>query len=246
MADLPAPPAPPRPPTPPTPPAAPPAPLTPERRREQTRQHLIDAAATVFAARGYHGASLDEVAAAAGFTKGAVYSNFKNKEDLFVAVLEERMRANIVAVEQVLGGGPTADAHMGEIADILHITEYDPGWGVLNLEFMLYAARNPAARELLVAEMRRTRDAVEQMVAREQELSGVRPDVAPRDFATIAIALFAGLDLQRVVDPEGVPLELMDAVLAFFAATARGMGADVHYDGRRSSGRGEGSGEGSG
>ena len=67
-------------------------PLTPERRRQQTRDYLLQAAAQVFAERGFHGASLDEVAAAAGFTKGAVYSNFKNKEDLFLALLEANQR----------------------------------------------------------------------------------------------------------------------------------------------------------
>jgi len=234
MADPPLPPAPPAPPRPPTPPPAPAAPLTPERRREQTRQHLIDAAATVFAARGYHGASLDEVAAAAGFTKGAVYSNFKNKEDLFVAVLEQRMTANLVAVERVLDDTQPPDAHMGEILDILTVTEYDPSWGVLYLEFMLYAIRNPAARELLAAEMRRTRDAVERLVARQQELAGVQADIPPRTFAAITLALFAGLDLHRLVDPEENAPDLMDAVLKFFSATARGMGADLGAD------RGEG------
>src|SRR5271168_2584331 len=63
-------------------------PLTPERRRQQTREHLLAAAAQVFGERGFHGASLDEVAAVAGFTKGAVYSNFKNKEDLFLALFK--------------------------------------------------------------------------------------------------------------------------------------------------------------
>src|ERR1035438_3365086 len=63
-------------------------PLTPERRRQRTREHLLAAAAEVFAERGFHGASLDEVAAVAGFTKGAVYSNFKNKEDLFLALFK--------------------------------------------------------------------------------------------------------------------------------------------------------------
>jgi AcrR family transcriptional regulator len=222
------------PPAPPTPPAAPGAPLTPERRREQTRQHLIDAAAAVFAAGGYHGASLDEVAAAAGFTKGAVYSNFKNKEDLFVAVLEQRMTANLVAVERVLDDTQPPDAHMGEILDILTVTEYDPNWGVLYLEFMLYAVRNPAARELLVAEMHRTRDAVERLVTQEQERAGIHAEIPPRTFASIALALFAGLDLHRMVDPEENTPDLMDGVLAFFAATARGMGADVQYDQRQS------------
>ena len=65
-------------------------PLTPERRRQQTREHLLAAAAQVFAERGFHGATLDEVATVAGFTKGAVYSNFKNKEDLFLALFRAR------------------------------------------------------------------------------------------------------------------------------------------------------------
>ena len=55
-----------------------------------TRRHLLDAAATVFARQGFHGASLDDVAAVAGFTKGAVYSNFASKDDLFLAVFEDR------------------------------------------------------------------------------------------------------------------------------------------------------------
>ena len=213
---------------------APPAPLTPERRREQTRQHLMEAAAAVFAARGYHGASLDEVAAAAGFTKGAVYSNFENKDALFVAVLEERMRTNIAAVERVLDDTQPADAHVGEILDILTVTEDDPSWAVLYLEFVLYAVRNPAARELLVAELRRTRDAVERITAQQQERAGVRTDIPPRTIATIALALFAGLDEHRLLDPEEITTETLDAVLAFFAAASRGMGANVRSEGRQS------------
>src|SRR5271166_4734292 len=77
-------------------------PLTPERRRQQTREHLLQAAAQVFAERGFHGASLDEVAAAAGFTKGAVYSNFKNKEDLFLALLEDAYTRELSALKDTM------------------------------------------------------------------------------------------------------------------------------------------------
>ncbi len=77
-------------------------PLTQERRRAQTRQYLLQAAAQVFAERGFHGASLDEVAAAAGFTKGAVYSNFKNKEDLFLALLESLQEQEMDALHATL------------------------------------------------------------------------------------------------------------------------------------------------
>src|SRR5437879_6422414 len=74
-------------------------PLTPERRRAMTREHLLAAAAEVFARRGYHGATLDEVAETAGFTKGAVYSNFTSKEDLFLALTQRREEQLIAAFE---------------------------------------------------------------------------------------------------------------------------------------------------
>ncbi len=77
-------------------------PLTPERRRQQTREHLLAAAAEVFAERGFHGASLDEVAAVAGFTKGAVYSNFKNKEDLFLALFKANYEQEMQALRATL------------------------------------------------------------------------------------------------------------------------------------------------
>src|SRR6516225_6093976 len=70
-----------------------------------TREHLLQAAAVVFARDGFHGASLDDVAATAGFTKGAVYSNFKSKEDLFLAVLDERIERQLAAVTGVVGDG---------------------------------------------------------------------------------------------------------------------------------------------
>ena len=90
-------------------------PLTPERRRQQTREHLLAAAAEVFAERGFHGASLDEVAAVAGFTKGAVYSNFKNKEDLFLALLKESYDREMQAPTDDIGGfaGSTGSPHLG-------------------------------------------------------------------------------------------------------------------------------------
>src|SRR5580658_3699842 len=77
-------------------------PLTPERRRQQTREHLLAAAAEVFAERGFHGASLDEVAAVAGFTKGAVYSNFRNKEGLFLALFQAIYRHEMEALRATL------------------------------------------------------------------------------------------------------------------------------------------------
>src|SRR5712691_3898321 len=81
--------------------------LTRQQRRDLTRQQLRDAAAVVFSARGYHAASLDEIADAAGFTKGAVYSNFASKEDLFLALIRERQTQMLEA----FFAAAEADAH---------------------------------------------------------------------------------------------------------------------------------------
>src|SRR5919206_4615632 len=88
-------------------------PLTPERRRAMTRRHLLEAAAIVFARDGFHGATLDAVAAAAGFTKGAVYSNWRSKDDLFVALLDDRMERQLAIVSEVL------DSHGTEHGDVV-------------------------------------------------------------------------------------------------------------------------------
>src|SRR5579862_5698159 len=77
-------------------------PLTPDRRRQQTRAYLLKAAEQVFSERGFHGATLDEVAAVAGFTKGAVYSNFQSKDDLFLALLEARYQSGMASVRALL------------------------------------------------------------------------------------------------------------------------------------------------
>ena len=68
-----------------------------ERRQAQTREQLLDAAATVFAERGFHAATLDEIGQTAGFSKGAVYSNFASKDDLFVALINARGTAMVEA-----------------------------------------------------------------------------------------------------------------------------------------------------
>src|SRR4029453_6308711 len=73
--------------------------LTRAQRRQQTRARLLEAAGQVFARRGFHAATLDEVAEAAGYTKGAVYANFANKDGLFLALLDQRVAAQLQQVE---------------------------------------------------------------------------------------------------------------------------------------------------
>ena len=135
-------------------------PLTPERRRAMTRQHLLDAAAIVFARDGFHGSTLDEVAATAGFTKGAVYSNFKSKDDLFLALLDERIERQFAVTSEVLESGSHETAEqLPRIRELLRGNTFfwEDSWTTLYLEFVLYSRRNPEAAAKLAASAQRTR-----------------------------------------------------------------------------------------
>jgi AcrR family transcriptional regulator len=125
-------------------------PLTPERRRQQTREHLLAAAAEVFGERGFHGASLDEVAAVAGFTKGAVYSNFKSKEDLFLALFKANYEREMQALRTTLDSEVPPESRISDFVSLIRDeTRRTRNMGLLYQEFLLYAARNPTAREQL-------------------------------------------------------------------------------------------------
>jgi len=178
-------------------------PLTPERRRAMTRQHLLDAAGIVFARDGFHGASLDDIAATAGFTKGAVYSNFKNKEDLLLAVMDHRISQQF---DDIVGALDT-DSHvqaeqLPRIANTVVDHIWDDSWTMLWLELVLYAARNPEAHSKVVALTRKSRERIEELVEKEYAVAGAPPRYPSRDIAIISTAMFDGLAIYHLVDPE--------------------------------------------
>src|SRR5947209_8784906 len=121
--------------------------LTRAESRARTRVHLLEAAAEVFARRGFHGASVEEVADVAGYTKGAVYSNFTSKDELFLAVLEGRMQAQVDLLD---GLSARAAAAPGDVSAALPDLDWiDLQWCLLTFEFWLYALRNPGVGERL-------------------------------------------------------------------------------------------------
>jgi AcrR family transcriptional regulator len=193
-------------------------PLTPERRRQQTREHLLEAAARVFAERGYHGASLDEVASAAGFTKGAVYSNFQSKEDLFLALLESRYDRDMAALRSVLEASQgEPEAHLSDFVTHLRNQFGGSEWTALYLEFCVYALRHEAAREKLAAFNRADVEAVAELIETERARHGLAAFEPAVHRAQIVGALIRGLDLVRAVDPEAVDQALLESAMAFVA-----------------------------
>ncbi len=201
-------------------------PLTAERRRQQTREYLLQAAAQVFAERGFHAATLDEVAAAAGFTKGAVYSNFKNKEDLFLALLEDSYAREMTALRATIDSSDVPpEARIGDFVSLIG-GELDrvPNMGALYLEFHLYALRNPAARARMNELEQEDIRAIAQILEVEHAQRGIEVEVPSEQTARIIVALFRGINMMRTANPEATGEELLEAAIAF---VTRAQGIDV-------------------
>jgi AcrR family transcriptional regulator len=182
-------------------------PLTPERRRAMTRRYLLDAAAVVFARDGFHGATLDKVASLAGFTKGAVYSNFKNKEDLFFELIDERIERALIVLTDLMEHTPRTPAQqLPTIQHLLHEESlfWDETWQTLYLEFVVYARRNPAAREKLAARAERERAVAQRFIEDEYAKRGAEPPSPPVELAKVTMAMFSGLSLDSLIDPDSV------------------------------------------
>ena len=195
-------------------------PLTPDRRRRQTRDHLLDAAARVLAERGFSGASLDEVAAVAGFTKGAVYSNFKNKEDLFLALFEMLYEREMEELRRTLEASdvPPESRLSDFVALFTEGADIEPGsWSALYLEFCVYASHNPEARRRLAELEEKSLDSVAEVIASERARWGIESPDTPRQAARIVQAFSRGIGIMRSIDPDAVDEPFLQAAVAFLA-----------------------------
>jgi AcrR family transcriptional regulator len=188
--------------------------LTRQERRSQTRDRLIDAAATVFARRGFETATLDEVAATAGFTKGAVYSNFASKTDLFIALIERRIEVQTAELSARYGGQDLAAAARRLQNPPDREPESERQWLLLAIEFWLHAMRDERARALMAQQYERARLASADLIASFFEVSGQKPPMAPRDLAIAMEAVSVGLAIQAALDPEAVRMSLQGEVIA--------------------------------
>lgn len=195
--------------------------LTRKERQARTRRRLVDAAARVGARRGLAAASLDEVAQAAGYTKGAVYANFVSKEELFLAVLDERFAERLEQIERVFDtdAAPTVQAAEAG-AELSRAMAADRDWQRLFLEFAVHAARDAAFRERLTARYRTLRERIAAILERRMRETGVTADVSPADLALMTFAMANGVALESLLEPEAVPDDLLARMYAILAAGA--------------------------
>jgi AcrR family transcriptional regulator len=174
-----------------------------DEQRARTRADLLDAAARVFAAQGFHAASVDQVAEAAGYTKGAVYSNFSSKEELFLELLDRHLDQAIGLLEQlVFEVAPEARAErFAQEHERLAVLDRD--WYLLEAEFLLYAARNTQVRDRVTARQRRTHERITAIARRHLDDLDIPEDVLPAgEFARVLMATADGLTQAALADDE--------------------------------------------
>jgi AcrR family transcriptional regulator len=203
--------------------------LTREEKKAQTRRRLLDAAATVFAKRGFAAASLDEIAEEAGLTKGAVYSNFWNKEDLLSAVLEERFdrRLEEVVAEVDFESGLEEQARTSSVAYMTRSQEEE--WLLLlDLEYLVHCARNPELSARSQVRHREALAAMTDVITSSVDKTDVALPLPAEQFAIVSNALGFGLAIEKMQNPDGVPDELFGAVIALMF---RGGEADAQRSG---------------
>ncbi|MGH2728776.1 MAG: TetR/AcrR family transcriptional regulator [Actinomycetota bacterium] len=197
-------------------PAARVGPLTRERRRELTRTALIEAAAELFASNGFHATSLEEIAHAAGFTRGAIYKNFKSKEDIMIAVIDWMMERQLAAYADALdeAEGSSSD-RVAVAADVWsRAFRRDRNLNLLELELRLHAMRNPAFLGKLAAWERRQRERIAGFVEEQTKAAGISLTVAPSDIADLSIAGVEGLSMAASIHVD--ESEHYDRLVALF------------------------------
>jgi AcrR family transcriptional regulator len=191
--------------------------LTRKEKQAQTRSCLMKSAAKVFARRGLQSASIDEVAEDAGYTKGAFYANFKNKEELFLAMLDERFAERLEEMEAVL----SSDADMEDQAqqaggDFTRYLTADPEWQRLFSEFPAYAARDDAFREELVTRYRALRERIAEGLELQADKLGLAAPIPLEQVALMTLAMAHGVAIEKLLEPDAVSDELYGTMLMIF------------------------------
>jgi AcrR family transcriptional regulator len=183
-----------------------------KEKQAQTRTRMLDAAERVFIRRGLQGSSVEEITAEAGFTRGAFYSNFKSKDELFVELLQDRVYRQYTAMAeqaQEQPGTPRERLRWG-IERVRDLQKEEGGSWLFRLwlECLTQAARDPEFRKLAATFWSGNRGVLAGQIKATFKEVGRKPPLPPEQIATAMIALDVGLAVQHLVDPEEAPLDL--------------------------------------
>ncbi|HEY1687713.1 MAG TPA: TetR/AcrR family transcriptional regulator [Solirubrobacteraceae bacterium] len=195
--------------------------LTRKQRQQRTRELLLEAGAKVLAKHGL-GASIDEVAARAGFTKGAFYANFKSKEDLFLAMLDERFGERLEQIERF----SATDSEVGEQVraageDFARYLAADPEWQRLFFELAAHAGRNRSFAERMVARCRELRAGIAGLIEGRAERLELPLPIPSDRIAEMLFMMGNGFALGRMLEPDLASEDMYGQMLQVFFAGLR-------------------------
>ena len=202
--------------------------------RATVRRRLLDAALEVFAERGFATATLDQVAEAAGLTKGAIYSNFASKDDLFFAMMKDQVPNRTEAVRTVLAASPASTASsastdgqqtlhdIGRLLTLAFTQERE--WQLVFLDFWGRAVRDDDVRAQFVAHRRALRAAIADLVEQFLGRAPAQGEFTVDDIVTVVLALSNGLAIEQYADPGTVSADLFGRVLAQLSPRQPGIG----------------------
>ena len=199
--------------------------LTRAEAKAQTRERLLDAAARLFAGKGFAATSVEEIAESAGYSVGALYSNFAGKEQLFLELLRTRVSDRIGSVAEILGAG-TGDPSADLSRLLVTVADRNAEFVALQAEFWLHAVRNPAFMEAMAGQLREQVDVLERLVAAAMEQRrGAVHGVPVRTVTIVVLSLFQGLVRQRLIEPGSVPDDLFGQALNWLLTGLRATAA---------------------
>jgi AcrR family transcriptional regulator len=199
------------------------------------REALLQAAAEVFAAHGFVRASVDQIAERAGYSKGALYWHFASKEDIFLALLEERIDAPTRdAIELLETAPPERDMSVEASRLFTELLGRERDVLLLEHEYWSHAVRDARLRARYAKRRAAMRAALTSALeARLEHLGTPMPDARLDELATAILALSAGLAQQKLADPDSVPDELLGEtiVLLYRGLVASGLGTSTSSTG---------------
>ncbi|HLB21100.1 MAG TPA: TetR/AcrR family transcriptional regulator [Solirubrobacteraceae bacterium] len=195
--------------------------MTREQSKAHTRERLLAAARSAFASSGFHGASVEDIASRAGFSTGALYSNFDGKEDLFLVLMEREIEEHSREIAKAVAErSSVAERATGGAQRWMTMIEREPELLLLFMEFWAYGVRDVDVRPKVAARFAQVRRLLTKLIqdgVREFDLQLALP---AEQLAVAVDALADGIARQKLADPGAVPDDLMGRVLALLFAAA--------------------------
>ncbi|MEU7023032.1 TetR family transcriptional regulator [Streptomyces sp. NPDC046203] len=176
------------------------------KRRPRTRAALLRAALETFAEHGFHAVSIEQICERAGFTRGAYYSNFASKEELFLALFDEHGARVVERLAAAVDALAPEECTLERLAELVARVEPDErDWYLVSMEFTLHAIRDPGAARVLARHEARLRAEIARGLELVVRRGGRELAVDADRFARLVVALREGALAQSYVEPDVLP-----------------------------------------